>query len=537
MQGVHLRKYGVEATIPFELYEVDGVNLRTDAADAGTDCNIMKDEGADATCTNDFVDEGMGYSITLTSTEMEAARIVLYIIDSATKVWLDKVIVIETYGNASAQHAFDFDTATQKVDVDTIKTRAITCAAGVTIRADVGAAAAPGAANGMFIGGTNAATTVASLSVTGQLDAGNLLIDDTTVFAGTTTFIDAVALSSTLAVASTTTLTGAVTMTAGLVADITGDLSGTVGTVTTLTGHTAQSGDSYAVVAHADHGNAKLVRSTTPANKLDVSATGEAGLDFANIKDATGAHTLTNITVPAVTAVTGAVGSVTGAVGSVAGNVDGNVSGSVATCAAATVSAIDDIDFSATMKASIETACDASLVTYDGPTDTEMLAAHTTTDALIASEHVTTDGLISTADTVVDAIKVQTTALDTLTKASGDGDLAAILVDTGTTIPAAIAAVGGLGTGAIAVNHDTGGAGNMTYLTADGVAINNAEVAAYLKADYDAGNKTSAYLKGITVTDVNGEWTNDLMLDAETYTIVCYKQNYYGPDTKEVTVS
>jgi len=62
-----------------------------------------------------------------------------------------------------------------------------------------------------------------------------------------------------------------------------------------------QSGDNYPIVSHADYGNAQLVRSTTPANKLDVSATGEAGLDFDNIKNATGAHTLTNITVPTVT--------------------------------------------------------------------------------------------------------------------------------------------------------------------------------------------------------------------------------------------
>lgn len=51
-----------------------------------------------------------------------------------------------------------------------------------------------------------------------------------------------------------------------------------------------------------------LVRSTTPANTLDVSATGEAGLDFDNIKAATGATTLTNITVPVVTSVTNDVG-------------------------------------------------------------------------------------------------------------------------------------------------------------------------------------------------------------------------------------
>lgn len=80
----------------------------------------------------------------------------------------------------------------------------------------------------------------------------------------------------------------------------------TVPTVTTLSGHTAQSGDGYAVVAHADHGNAKLVRSTTPANKLDVSATGEAGLDFANIKDAA-AHTTIDISVNVALATTLAV--------------------------------------------------------------------------------------------------------------------------------------------------------------------------------------------------------------------------------------
>jgi len=62
-----------------------------------------------------------------------------------------------------------------------------------------------------------------------------------------------------------------------------------------------------ATVDHADHGLAKLVRSTTPANKLDVSNTGEVGLDFDNIKDASGAKTLTNITVPVVTGITNVV--------------------------------------------------------------------------------------------------------------------------------------------------------------------------------------------------------------------------------------
>lgn len=69
---------------------------------------------------------------------------------------------------------------------------------------------------------------------------------------------------------------------------------------------------------------------TTAGRTLDVAATGEAGLDFDNIHAASGATTLTNITVPAVTAVTGAVGSVTGNVGGSVASVTGNVGGSVA---------------------------------------------------------------------------------------------------------------------------------------------------------------------------------------------------------------
>jgi hypothetical protein len=72
-QGPFLRKYGVQTTIPFDLYEVDGVDLRVDAVHAAGDTKIMKDEGAEANTTNGFTDEGQGYSIVLTATEMEAA--------------------------------------------------------------------------------------------------------------------------------------------------------------------------------------------------------------------------------------------------------------------------------------------------------------------------------------------------------------------------------------------------------------------------------------------------------------------------------
>ncbi len=110
MQGPILRKYGVATTIDFELFEVDGIDFRVDAVHASGDTAIMKDEGAEANTSNAFVDEGNGYSLALTATEMQAARIVIYVVDqTATKVWLDSAILIETYGDASAEHAVDLD--------------------------------------------------------------------------------------------------------------------------------------------------------------------------------------------------------------------------------------------------------------------------------------------------------------------------------------------------------------------------------------------------------------------------------------------
>ena len=105
------------------------------------------------------------------------------------------------------------------------------------------------------------------------------------------------------------------------------------------------------------------LKPTTAARTLDVSASGEAGVDWANVGSPTTAVDLSNTTIKttqkvdvdtiktnpvvnggtitfpsnatlasttgAVGSVTGAVGSVTGAVGSVTGNVGGNVTGSV----------------------------------------------------------------------------------------------------------------------------------------------------------------------------------------------------------------
>jgi len=112
MQGVFLRKYGVQTKIDFDLYATDGSSLKTDAVHAGGDTKIIKDEGDEANTVNGFVDEGRGYCLTLTATEMEAGRIKIYVVDqSSPKAWLDTTIVVETYGHTSAQHPFDVEKA------------------------------------------------------------------------------------------------------------------------------------------------------------------------------------------------------------------------------------------------------------------------------------------------------------------------------------------------------------------------------------------------------------------------------------------
>lgn len=115
---MRLRKYGVQATIDFEVYDTDGVDLNATWVPAQADCEIMKDGGASTLCDNTATDEGITFSVVLTATEMEFARGVLKIQDAAAKVILDTVIHIETYGNASAQHAFDLDTASTPQTAD-----------------------------------------------------------------------------------------------------------------------------------------------------------------------------------------------------------------------------------------------------------------------------------------------------------------------------------------------------------------------------------------------------------------------------------
>lgn len=159
---------------------------------------------------------------------------------------------------------------------------------------------------------------------------------------------------------------------------------------------------------------------TVAARTLDVSAGGEAGIDWANIGSPTTAQNLsaTNIDVDQVVAsVSGAVGSVTGAVGSVTGNVGGNVTGSVGSVAAGGITAAsiatgaidaDAVAADAVTEIQSGLATSAALSTVAGYIDTE-IAAIITTLGTPAGASVSAD--IAAVQSDATAIKAKTDSL------------------------------------------------------------------------------------------------------------------------------
>ncbi|HUX15374.1 MAG TPA: hypothetical protein VMW52_02820, partial [Phycisphaerae bacterium] len=120
-----------------------------------------------------------------------------------------------------------------------------------------------GAAGGVMIAGSNAAITLAALTVSGGTTlSGNVSLGGTLGITGVVTLasgledevgisLASLTISGNLGVGGTTTLTGVVTMTGGLVADITGNIT-TVGSVTTKTGYALAATGMDSVVLPAD---------------------------------------------------------------------------------------------------------------------------------------------------------------------------------------------------------------------------------------------------------------------------------------------
>lgn len=92
----------------------------------------------------------------------------------------------------------------------------------------------------------------------------------------------------------------------------------------------------------------------------------------------------------------------------------------------------------------------------------------------------------------------------------------------------------GNGGGAVAVDHDTGGADALRYVDGGGAGVGGATVRAYVSADYVAG----AYVdRGRTATKSDGRWAAPLYLDPGVpYTLTFAKPGAYQLSKREVTV-
>jgi hypothetical protein len=123
-------RYGVAETFNFKLYNADGT-LDVDEADGGTEVSLSCNEGAETTATNDFVDEGTFYSIALTAAELQCERIAVVVAATTTEVFF-----IQTSANASAM------TPTYEANVASVAAGAITAAAIATDAVDADAIAA-----------------------------------------------------------------------------------------------------------------------------------------------------------------------------------------------------------------------------------------------------------------------------------------------------------------------------------------------------------------------------------------------------------
>ena len=120
--AAHIRKYatgtGADIIIPVVKASSSDFAVSADWTPASGDVKISKDGAAAANIgTLPTFITSIGWKFVFTDAELTAARININIVDSATKAVEDQHLIIETYGNASAQHAFDLDTAEQSVDM------------------------------------------------------------------------------------------------------------------------------------------------------------------------------------------------------------------------------------------------------------------------------------------------------------------------------------------------------------------------------------------------------------------------------------
>lgn len=92
------------------------------------------------------------------------------------------------------------------------------------------------------------------------------------------------------------------------------------------------------------------------------------------------------------------------------------------------------------------------------------------------------------------------------------------------------------GAGSVVVDHNYGGEDELAIVTTGGVSVAQATIRAYRKANYDAGQRSAAFILGWTLTDVNGRWIRPLMLDPGSYTLYIFKPGSIQSTVSEIIV-
>lgn len=236
-----LSKYGVarHIYIPMVKRAVVDHAVSADWTPAAGDVKISKDGGAAANVTNLPAAIAMGNStiwdFSLTATETQAAQVMVTIGDTATKAVEDSAFIIETYGNASGQHAVDL--------ADSVR-------AGLTALPNAAAGANGGLPTGnasgqVVMSATATGAIVAASFAAGAIDASAIAAD-----AIGSSELAATAVAEIAAGVWGDTVAGDFTVAASVGKSLMNGVAlGTGLTINAYTGNTVQTGDAYARLA------------------------------------------------------------------------------------------------------------------------------------------------------------------------------------------------------------------------------------------------------------------------------------------------
>lgn len=93
------------------------------------------------------------------------------------------------------------------------------------------------------------------------------------------------------------------------------------------------------------------------------------------------------------------------------------------------------------------------------------------------------------------------------------------------------------GFGSVGVDHNFGSLDALRVLDNVGAGIAGVNIQAYLKTDYDAGNRIGNFVKGQATTGSDGRWLSPIALDAATYILQFEKVGVYQTNTVQITVT